>query len=309
MVAENNTQKKIQRTFIIGDEWLYYKFYSGPKTADLILTEMIKPAAEQLLSGGYIDRWFFIRYADPKMHIRVRFHLARPEFIFNVVQTLQPLTRGYIEQDLIWKVQVDSYQREIERYGVDTMEQAEELFFHDSVMIVNMLDMITGDEGEKYRWFFGIRAIDTLLDDFHFELERKLELLTILKENFGREFGINKGLRDQLKNKYRDSREEITIVLDRSQDAESEMKPLFDLLARKSEAIKPVVKNLEEREKQETLLPALNDLMGSYIHMLMNRLFKSKQRVHELVVYDFLWNVYKSTLARQKHSPKDKKKK
>lgn len=308
MVAENNTQKKIQRTFIIGDEWLYYKFYSGPKTADLILTEMIKPAAEQLLSGGYIDRWFFIRYADPKMHIRVRFHLARPEFIFNVVQTLQPLTRGYIEQDLIWKVQVDSYQREIERYGVDTMEQAEELFFHDSVMIVNMLDMITGDEGEKYRWFFGIRAIDTLLDDFHFELERKLELLTILKENFGREFGINKGLRDQLKNKYRDSREEITIVLDRSQDAESEMKPLFDLLARKSEAIKPVVKNLEEREKQETLLPALNDLMGSYIHMLMNRLFKSKQRVHELVVYDFLWNVYKSTLARQKHNKKPEKK-
>ena len=308
MVAENNTQKKIQRTFIIGDEWLYYKFYSGPKTADLILTEMIKPAAEQLLSGGYIDRWFFIRYSDPKMHIRVRFHLARPEFIFNVVQTLQPLTRGYIEQDLIWKVQVDSYQREIERYGVDTMEQAEELFFHDSVMIVNMLDMITGDEGEKYRWFFGIRAIDTLLDDFHFELERKLELLTILKENFGREFGINKGLRDQLKNKYRDSREEITIVLDRSQDAESEMKPLFDLLARKSEAIKPVVKNLEEREKQETLLPALNDLMGSYIHMLMNRLFKSKQRVHELVVYDFLWNVYKSTLARQKHNKKPEKK-
>lgn len=309
MAAENNTQKKIQRTFIIGDEWLYYKFYSGPKTADLILTEMIKPAAEQLLSGGYIDRWFFIRYSDPKMHIRVRFHLAKPEFIFNVVQTLQPLTRGYIEQDLIWKVQVDSYQREIERYGVDTMEQAEELFFHDSVMIVNMLDMIAGDEGEKYRWFFGIRAIDTLLDDFHFELERKLELLTILKENFGREFGINKGLRDQLKNKYRDSRKEISIVLDRSQDEESEMKPLFDLLARKSEAIKPVVKNLKEREKQGTLLPALNDLMGSYIHMLMNRLFKSKQRTHELVVYDFLWNVYKSTLARQKHNPKDKKKK
>lgn len=308
MEAENNTQKKIKRTFILGDEWLYYKFYSGPKTADLILTEMIKPAAEQLLSGGYIDRWFFIRYNDPKLHLRVRFHLTKPEFIFNVVQMLQSLSRSYIEQDLIWKVQVDSYQREIERYGIDTMEQAENLFFHDSRMIVDMLDMIAGDEGEKYRWFFAIRAVDTLLDDYHFELERKLELLTILKENFGREFGINKGLRDQLKNKYRDSREEIRIVLDRSQDGESEMKPLFELLARKSEAIKPIVKDIKEREKQNTLRPALNDLMGSYIHMLMNRLFKSKQRTHELVVYDYLWNVYKSTLARQKHSKKPKKK-
>ena len=180
---------------------------------------------------------------------------------------------------------------------------------HDSVMIVDMLDMITGDEGEKYRWFFAIRAVDTLLDDFHFDLERKLQLLTILKENFGREFGINKSLRDQLKNKYRDSREEIRIVLDRSQDEESEMKPLFEILERKSKAILPIVQDMTEREKQNTLLLQLNDLMGSYIHMLMNRLFKSKQRTHELVVYDFLWNVYKSTLARQKHSKKDKKKK
>ena len=77
------------------------------------------------------------------------------------------MSRPYIEQDLIWKVQVDSYQREIERYGIGAMEQAEELFFHDSRMIVDMLDMIAGDEGEKYRWFFALRAIDTLLDDFH----------------------------------------------------------------------------------------------------------------------------------------------
>jgi thiopeptide-type bacteriocin biosynthesis protein len=308
MEAKQNTQKKVQRTFIIGDEWLYYKFYSGPKTADSILTEMIKPAVEKLLSGGYIDKWFFIRYSDPKLHIRVRFHLTKPDFIFNVVQTLHSLTEPYIEQDLIWKVQVDSYQREIERYGIDTMDQAEELFFHDSRMIVDMLDMIAGDEGEKYRWMFALRAVDTLLDDFHVELERKLQLLTVLKESFGREFGINKGLREQLKAKYRDDREEVRIVLDRSQDKESEMKPLFDLLERKSEVIRPIVKEFIEREEQGRLHPQLNDLLGSYIHMLLNRLFKSKQRVHELVIYDFLWNVYKSTLARQKHHKKEKKK-
>lgn len=308
METKNNTRVKLQRTFIIGDEWLYYKFYLGPKTADLILTEMIKPAVEKLLSEGFIDKWFFIRYQDPGIHIRVRFHLIKPTFLFNVVQLLQSLSRPYIEQDLIWKVQVDSYQREIERYGIDSMELAENLFFHDSRMIVDMLDMIAGDEGEKYRWMFAIRAVDALLEDFHFEPERKLELLSILKENFGREFGINKSLREQLKVKYRDERKAIEIVLDRGQDEESEMKPLFDLLARKSQAITPIVNAILESEQKNRLRPARNDLVGSYIHMLLNRLFRSKQRVHELVIYDFLWNFYRSDLARKKHGKTKKKK-
>jgi len=308
METKNNTRTNLQRTFIMGDEWLYYKFYSGPKTADLILTEMIKPAAEKLLSDGYIDKWFFIRYQDPGIHIRVRFHLVKPQFLFNVVQSLQSLSRSYIEQDLIWKVQVDSYQREIERYGIDSMELAESLFFHDSKMIVDMLNMIAGDEGEKYRWMFAIRAVDALLEDFHFEPERKLGLLSILKENFAREFGINKSLRDQLKTKYRDERKTIGIVLNRGQDDESEMKPLLELLTRKSQAIQPIVNVISESKQNNRLNPPLNDLVGSYIHMLLNRLFRSKQRVHELVIYDFLWNFYRSDLARQKHGKKEKKK-
>ena len=40
------------RTFITGSEWLYYKFYTGPKTADLILTNLIKPVSETLLEEG-----------------------------------------------------------------------------------------------------------------------------------------------------------------------------------------------------------------------------------------------------------------
>jgi thiopeptide-type bacteriocin biosynthesis protein len=306
METKNNIRTNLQRTFIIGDEWLYYKFYSGPKTADLLLTEMIKPAAEKLLSEDCIDRWFFIRYQDPGIHIRVRFHLVKPPFLFNVAQLLHSLSRPYIEQDLIWKVQVDSYQREIERYGVYSMELAESLFFHDSRMMVNMLDMIAGDEGEKYRWMFAIRAVDALLEDFHFEPEGKLELLSVLKESFGREFGINKSLRDQLKVKYRDERKTIGIVLDRGQDDESEMKSLFELLTRKSQAIRPSVNAIFKLEQKGRLRPLLNDLVGSYIHMMLNRLFRSKQRVHELVIYDFLWNFYRSDLARRKHGKKEK---
>ena len=306
MESQNTNPQNLKRTFIIGDEWIFYKFYTGPKTADVLLTEMIKPAVEKLLAEGMIDKWFFIRYSDPKFHIRVRFHVTELRFLLNVVLMMQSMVRPFIDQDLVWKVQVDSYQREVERYGVATMELGETLFFHDSKMIVDMLDMLDGDEGEKYRWLFCIRALDTLLDDFHYDMQSKMDLFAMLKDSFGREFGINKGLRNQLKNKYRSEKPIIYEVLNRSKDQENEMLPLYEILVQKSEAIKPLVAQLMELHKKEQLVPALNDMMSSYIHMMLNRLFKSKQRVHELVVYDFMWNYYKGEVARQKYSKKKK---
>jgi len=306
MESQNTNTNKIKRTFIIGDEWIFYKFYTGPKTADVLLTEMVKPAAEKLLAEGMIDKWFFIRYSDPKFHIRVRFHVTEPRFLLNVVLMMQNLIFPFIEQDLVWKVQVDSYQREVERYGVETMELGETLFFHDSRMIVDMLDMLAGDEGEKYRWLFCVRALDVLLDDFHYSMEGKMDLFAVLKDSFGREFGINKGLRNQLKNKYRTEKPLIYEVLDRSKDEENEMLPLFEILARKSASIKPLVDEILGLHEKGQLAPPLNEMMASYIHMMLNRLFKSKQRVHELVVYDFMWNYYKGEVARLKYSKKKK---
>ena len=50
--------------------------------------------------------------------------------------------------------------------------------------------------------------------------------------------------------------------------------------------------------KEEGLLElSLDDLMSSYIHMLLNRLFRNNQRTHELVVYDFMWRWYRTQVA------------
>lgn len=314
----NNDNKQangqyLQRTFIIGDEWLYYKFYSGPKTADVVLTRMIKPLAEQLLADGDIDKWFFIRYSDPQLHTRVRFHFKNPQGLLKVVQAVNASVKNFVEQDLIWKVQVDSYQREIERYGARSMELAETLFFHDSQMTLDMLDLIEGDEGERIRWLFGLRAVDTLLQDFRYTMEIKFDLITNLRENFGREFGLNRALKDQLEKKFREDRTVITDILNHTDDKESEMFPLFQLIDRRSNNIKPIIEEIlklygNENNKKPYPLK-LNELMGSYTHMMINRIFKSKQRLHELVLYDFLHRYYKSEIAKQKYAKGNENKK
>ncbi len=298
---EPHMSLNVKRTFIPGDEWLYYKLYTGPKTADIILSEVIHPLAEQLLKEEIIDRWFFIRYGDPKLHLRIRFHFDGDGAAGRIIQEVQQALDPFVSEDLIWKVQLDTYQREIERYTPAGIGPAEEMFFHDSRMIVQMIGMIEGDEGETIRWLFGLRSIDVLLEDFQYDMAARRDLMEGLKTGFGREFGINKGLREQLKTKFRKERELINDVMDKSKDGESDMQPLFELLKQKTIAIRPVVERILELHKQDRLGRGMNDLMGSYIHMLNNRLFKSKQRIHEMVVYDFLWNYYKSEIARQKY--------
>ena len=53
----------MQRSFIVGSKWLYYKIYSGPKASDTILTDVISPLAQHFEAENWIEKWFFIRYA------------------------------------------------------------------------------------------------------------------------------------------------------------------------------------------------------------------------------------------------------
>tara|TARA_R110001592_G_scaffold107256_2_gene300378 strand:+ start:3640 stop:6870 length:3231 start_codon:yes stop_codon:yes gene_type:complete len=295
------TEQKTPRTFSLGSEWLYYKIYCGVKTADTILTAIIKPLTEQLIKEELIDSWFFIRYADPDIHLRVRFHFTDLKHIGAVIGLFQNAISEYEKNGLIWKVQTDTYKREIERYGANAMLLGEQIFYYDSKCIVDMLEMIDGDEGEEIRWLFAIRMVDALLSDFNYSYEQKRDLLEDLKTGFALEFKVNKDLKMQVDKKFREHRKSIADILDTKNDEISDIQPLFEILNEKSNQIKPIVSQILTLHQNDELPLFLNDLLASYIHMLLNRLFKNKQRLHEMVVYDLMWRTYRSEIAKQKH--------
>jgi len=288
------------RTFSTGSEWLYYKCYCGVKTADRILTEAIHPAVKQLLAGGEIDKFFFIRYQDPEFHIRLRFHLPDPGKLGQVLALLHQHLLPFERQGYIWKTQTDSYSRELERYGHRSIEQAETLFFHDSMSVLEMLENTWGDKREEVRWQWTLRAIDELLDVFGYTLERKQQVMEILKDSFAAEFNADKFLKTQLNNKYRDSRKEIETIMDRQCDSGSALYPVLALLKEKNKALQPVAAQLLEMKAAGALERPLDELLFSYIHMLVNRTIPSKARLHELVIYDLLHQYYRSQMARMK---------
>jgi len=292
----------MQRTFFTGDHWLYYKIYVGAKTADMILTDIIKPVCEQLLADQLIDKWFFIRYSDPKHHVRWRLHFENTENIGKAISLIHRSCAPFFDTGHIHKIQTDTYKRELERYGSNAMELGETLFWHDSTAVVDALDMIEGDEGEKIRWLFSMRSIDQLLNDFKFSTQQKFDLLNSMADNFGREFNINASLIIQTSDKYRKEKTEIYTTMNRDKDKDNLMLPLFELLDKRSTDSADTVDQILKLQQENKLQMPLNNLMSSYIHMLMNRTFRSKQRIHEMVIYGFLFRYYRTELARLKYA-------
>lgn len=292
----------IQRTYVLGDHWLYYKIYSGPKTSDKILTEIVKPLTEKLRAKQIINKWFFIRYNDPRYHLRLRFHSEDKSQIGTIINELHSQLKQFLDQGLIWKVQSDTYMRELKRYGTNTIELAEMLFYYDSKMIVDFLDMIEGEEGEELRWLFALKATDALLDSFQYSNLKKRELLDGLKTGYAQEFGKTKFLGKQINDKYRANRSKIEDFILFKENEKPEYEPIIDILREKEHNISAIANSILKLQQDGQLELDIDDLMASYIHMQMNRIFKSKNRLNEMVCYDFLSRYYHSVIAKQKIS-------
>lgn len=292
---------KPQRLFVVGSEWLYYNIYIGPQTSDKFLTTILNPLTVSLMGEALIDKWFYIRYKDENgLHLRVRFHLQNTKKINEVIARFHDLILPFIENKLISNITVNTYKRELERYGFATIEEFESLFFINSKLMVNIIALT--EDNQENRWLYAMKTIDRFLEGWGFAMHEKKQLLENLKTGFGKEFGIDKEVRKQLSKKYRDNRVKIDAVINNENNE-------FDFFLKEftEECQAPIDTILFKLKLENKCEPhVINDLLGSYIHMLCNRLFQSKQRLNEWVLYDLLFEYYYSKQARMNYELKAK---
>lgn len=281
------------RKFITGSEWLYVKLYAGTRSAETILKEKILPLTQELMQEGIIDQWFFIRYSDPEHHLRIRFHHHENKHFWSaVLERLYAALSGNTSQEQVYRIQTDTYEREIERYGAHTMLLSEAIFHYDSECVVSILDLLEEEEGENYRWMLALRGVNMLLDDFGYTLPAKSALLKMLQKSFFEEFGGEKSLLVQLNDKYREEMRNVSGILDPTKDGDHGIEAAVACFQTRSAGIRAQLKGAH--------LSNSDDLLCSYIHMFLNRILLSNQRKHELVIYHFLSRYYESMLAISK---------
>lgn len=289
----------VKRRFVLGDEWIYFKIYTGIKTADYILTNHLHHILNKLVDRQYIDKWFFIRYYDPDFHLRLRILMKDHSYLSQLINDINQCLKEYLDFDLIWKIQIDTYDRELERYGDSIMENSESLFYYDSDMIIKAIVVVDEHANPNIRWLFGLFAIDALMKDFNLNLIDRKNLIEDLKNSFAIEMNIDNSTEKQLRKKYQENKVEIYNFLNSSEIYDDQIDALKLLVEVKSSSCKDditcIINKIDDLNK-------LNDLIASHIHMIMNRLFRSKNRETELVSYNMLYFYYVSIIARAKYN-------
>lgn len=295
--AKDYHSQYYNHTFAPGVKWLYYKIYSGYLNSEKLITLLLYPLYKTLLEKFLIKKMFFIRYKDPKSHLRVRFEMHEEGSVAAVMKEVNTQLSRPEVSELIYNIQLDSYKREIDRYGIENIETSESLFHNDSVCMMKAAFFFKG-ANNNLRWVFAIKSIDALLNDFHLELGDKIRILKRMKESYGSEFEVqnNKIMRKNLSNKYRRFAFTVSSILQDKNEIES-LVPIWDIINERSKNNSDVLIDLKRSKLPDSSITFLDELLFSYIHMICNRIFIYKYRLHEMVVYDFMYLDYQKQMS------------
>ncbi|MEZ2442765.1 thiopeptide-type bacteriocin biosynthesis protein [Chitinophaga sp. RCC_12] len=262
--AYNGAEKV--RSFHPGSQWLFFQIHTHPMRSDYILTEYIQPFLNQ--NNELINKWFFIRYNEGGDHLRLRLQVKEGTLSGDLMEQFHKLLGPELESGTVTDIQIRTYEREMERYGPDFIEEIECHFFNDSTYVFTLFQCSLTDD-QKY----GL-CLDLMRDIQSagvLEAEPYLALVKSVYESFRNEFNVNAETTKKIAVRYDTLLEHPAVPLSPGtahylqQFKESFIDALFQ---------RPV--------------PERRRLLIDLLHMHVNRLFSENQRAHEMVIYYLL---------------------
>lgn len=298
-----DTVVMVDRDYEPGSEWLFAKIYTGPATADRVLRTIVGTVTRTLLEQGAIDKWFFIRYADPEHHLRLRYH-GNPQALLSVgLPLLREALGDTLTDGSVTSLVLDTYRREVERYGgAEGVIIAEEVFHADSETVLALLAHVPDDGlGADYRWRLCLYGIDNLLTALDVPVAEKMTLVRHLRQTYGGEAKFRTGaheLRDQMGKKYRAERERLESMLSTGQVSDQRLAAGLALVRARAETLRCLGAKLRALEATGRLGRSTYEILGAFAHMHVNRMMRTAHKRCEFVLYDLLARVYSSFAAR-----------
>lgn len=249
--------------FSPGGKWLYFEIYCHPARSNEILISRLNLLLAEIKQQ--LCKWFFVRYDEPKPHLRVRLQLKDISEGYDIMGKLRLLLEPYLISGLVSDIQVKTYFQETLRYGRERISVVENLFFKDSKYVLRLL------------------AKNKSTDELY--------LLTLVLMN------------NVIKATFEDFTEQLKFVKTMADSYGTELKLCaanFKLLNQRFEALKRMLHTADIQVPSEIYrayhkllgktsgITDKQNLLADIFHMHVNRLFISNQRTHEGFLYQFL---------------------
>lgn len=269
-----------------GSEWLYVKIYVRPWLTDTVLAGALSTVTDELIRKKTLREWFYIRYSDPYHHLRIRLHLDHPQSSGATLNSLAEHLNPLLNSSLIWKWQIDTYEREVERYGgLHTMETAEQIFCADSAFAAQTLRSFSmTKEREEARLPLCLVSIDTFLGDFDLALADRRRILAAMQK--------------KLRGRIKDCKAwELEVAADFRTAGRNVLQMAAGLLSAQVDALQQRSAFIR-RTRASVANGGLETMIADFIHMSVNRLMRSRSAEEEFRIYEFLNRFYVSCMAR-----------
>ena len=172
------THADARRAYAPGSEWTSMHLFCSPSLQDSLL-DRLEPVMIDWARAGKIDGWFFIRYANPDPHLRLRVRQHQTDS--DIVARLASLGSQLLANEFARDFALVSYCPEVERYGgFATIRAAEDFFVEDSVYVANMLRHLRTGEISVDREMLGVLAIDHLATHWGLGVSAKSEIAHVI---------------------------------------------------------------------------------------------------------------------------------
>jgi len=249
-----------------GSEWLYFEIYCHPMRSDQLLLGKILTLIK--VSKSKVNKWFFIRYADPHPHIRLRLQLKDPGLAHSLTTELNTLLAFECAAGLVSDIQIKTYMRETERYGAGRIDLAEHFFFLDSKLALATLGRA---KTHLRRYNMVLANMDRLTALFLPDINERIDFVRAIASNFTSELDI--------------SQENFKVLNQNFKSLDLPQKGGYTLLKPKYSRYEKVFLKLISQCKHQT---ERNNMAADLIHMHINRNFHSAQRLHEATLFHYL---------------------
>lgn len=275
-------KRNIKQTFSPGSEWVYFKIYIGNKTADDLLIKLDK-TIKDLIRGNFIKSFFYIKYTEDSFQLRLRLRLTKIDNFVAVFNAISSLLEKWKSNKRIHKFSLETYERELDRYGYSQIENFEEIFFKDSLLSLDFIKY--SKTSDIPAWLFCAEYIFNTINALFNDRDKALEFIDFMKSSYDIEFNSNKHTTKSINQKYNDHKNILTEVFFKKNTLLQESTTLcYDILE--------LLNKVKYSSKQEFF-----SYLGSVFHMHVIRVVRTNNRLYEYLIYSFLLKIIKTQIA------------
>ncbi len=281
-----------------GSECLFTKIYADASSFEDLLLTVVRPTAKAALGSGAATSWFFLRYADPEPHLRVRFFGDPKRLLAEVAPALAVELAPYVADGRVNKLGFGSYAREIERYGGHAgIELAEHIFYADSEAVLDAFVALARGASDDDQWRAVLFGAGDMLACPGLDMEARRRIALAMTESYVNEFKAKTTFLHEASAFFRKERTSILPLLDGSP---LEGTPLGRACSRLRAKRAALMTDATREFRTRPLTSSIEGLAPSFVHMHVNRFMSGPLRQQELLLYYLLEKGYAAAIALAK---------